>query len=76
MRLFVFEKHGKPALGLRNGNDVIDVEASGVDAPADIAAPSGVGNAREPRQFMKPGDTCEVEIEKIGLLRNPIVQET
>ena len=36
--------------------------------------PAGVGNARNPKLFMKPGDVCEIEIEKIGILRNPIAQ--
>ncbi len=34
--------------------------------------PSGVGSARNPRIFLKEGDTIEVEIEKIGVLRNPV----
>ena len=34
--------------------------------------PSGIGHAREPRLYMHPGDVCEVEIERIGLLRNTI----
>jgi 2-keto-4-pentenoate hydratase/2-oxohepta-3-ene-1,7-dioic acid hydratase in catechol pathway len=37
--------------------------------------PSGVGFARKPPLFMKHGDVCEVEIEGIGLLRNPIQDE-
>jgi len=37
--------------------------------------PSGVGLARKPQLWMKPGDICEVEIEGIGLLRNAIVAE-
>ena len=37
--------------------------------------PSGVGFARKPPVFMQPGDTCEVEIEGIGLLRNGVVDE-
>ena len=40
-----------------------------------MGTPSGVGNAREPKIFMKPGDVCEVEIERVGLLRNPVVPE-
>ena len=46
--------------------------------PGDIIAtgtPSGVGVARQPPVFMKPGDTVEVEISGIGILRNPIVAE-
>jgi 2-keto-4-pentenoate hydratase/2-oxohepta-3-ene-1,7-dioic acid hydratase in catechol pathway len=37
--------------------------------------PSGVGAARKPPLWMKPGDVVEVEIEKIGCLRNPVVDE-
>jgi len=46
--------------------------------PGDIivtGTPSGVGVARTPRLFMKPGDVCEVEIEGIGTLTNHIVAE-
>jgi 2-keto-4-pentenoate hydratase/2-oxohepta-3-ene-1,7-dioic acid hydratase in catechol pathway len=34
--------------------------------------PEGVGFARNPPEFMKPGDLLETEIEGIGTLRNPI----
>lgn len=47
-------------------------------APGDLivtGTPSGVGAARKPPVWMKPGDVCEVEVERIGVLRNPIVQE-
>lgn len=37
--------------------------------------PSGVGAARKPPVFMKPGDVCEVEVERIGILRNPVVAQ-
>jgi acylpyruvate hydrolase len=37
--------------------------------------PSGVGFARKPPLFMKAGDICEVEIEGIGLLSNPVIDE-
>jgi acylpyruvate hydrolase len=46
--------------------------------PGDVivtGTPSGVGLARDPKIFMKPGDVCEVEIEGIGLLSNPVVQQ-
>ncbi|MBN3830314.1 fumarylacetoacetate hydrolase family protein [Burkholderia sp. Ac-20344] len=36
--------------------------------------PAGVGMAREPQLWMKPGDVCEVEIEGLGVLRNPIAK--
>jgi 2-keto-4-pentenoate hydratase/2-oxohepta-3-ene-1,7-dioic acid hydratase in catechol pathway len=41
-----------------------------------MGTPSGIGLARKPPLFMKPGDICEVEIEKLGILRNPIRQES
>ena len=37
--------------------------------------PHGVGMARDPKVFLKPGDTCSIEIEKIGTLTNPVVDE-
>ena len=37
--------------------------------------PSGVGLARKPPLWMKPGDVCEVELEGIGALRNPVVDQ-
>jgi 2-keto-4-pentenoate hydratase/2-oxohepta-3-ene-1,7-dioic acid hydratase in catechol pathway len=37
--------------------------------------PGGVGWVRKPPLWMKPGDTVEVEIDGVGLLRNPIVAE-
>ena len=38
--------------------------------------PPGVGFVRKPPLWLKPGDTCEVEIEGIGVLRNPVIAET
>jgi len=46
--------------------------------PGDVIAtgtPPGVGYARTPPLFLKPGDVCEVEIEGVGRLRNPVVAE-
>ncbi len=37
--------------------------------------PHGVGVARKPPVFLTHGDTVTVEIEKIGQLTNPVVQE-
>ena len=48
-------------------------------APGDVIAtgtPDGVGFARKPPLWMKPGDVVEVEIGGIGVLRNPILAET
>ncbi len=38
--------------------------------------PHGVGMARTPPRFLQPGDTVTVEIEGIGALTNPVVEES
>jgi len=38
--------------------------------------PHGVGGARKPPVFLKAGDTISVEIENIGCLTNPVIEET
>lgn len=46
--------------------------------PGDIIAtgtPPGVGFARKPPVFLKDGDVCEVEIEGLGVLINPVVRD-
>lgn len=43
--------------------------------PGDLivsGTPAGVGFVRKPPVFLKAGDKCEIEIEKIGVLSNPI----
>jgi acylpyruvate hydrolase len=40
-----------------------------------MGTPGGVGIARNPQVWMKAGQVCEVEIEGVGLLVNPIVAE-
>ncbi len=45
--------------------------------PGDVIAtgtPSGVGYARTPPVFMRPGDVTEIEIEGIGILTNVVVE--
>ncbi|HVR91561.1 MAG TPA: fumarylacetoacetate hydrolase family protein [Novosphingobium sp.] len=45
--------------------------------PGDVIAtgtPSGVGYARTPPVFMKPGDVCEIEIDRIGILTNTVAR--
>lgn len=47
-------------------------------SPGDIivtGTPAGVGVARTPPLFMKHGDICEVSLEGVGLLRNPVRDE-
>ena len=46
--------------------------------PGDLIAtgtPSGVAHARKPPAWMKAGDTVEIEVERIGVLSNPVVDE-
>ena len=46
--------------------------------PGDVivmGTPAGVGQARTPPVWMKPGDTIEIDIETIGVLANPIMAE-
>lgn len=37
--------------------------------------PSGVGFVRQPPVFLKPGDVVSIEVEGIGMLTNPVVEE-
>ena len=37
--------------------------------------PGGVGAKRNPPLWMKPGDVVEVEIDRLGILRNTVVAE-
>lgn len=44
--------------------------------PGDLiftGTPAGVGMARKPPVFLKPGDRVEIEIEAVGVLTNPVV---
>src|SRR5436305_5985938 len=45
--------------------------------PGDLiftGTPPGVGFARKPPVYLKAGDTVEVEVERLGILRNPVIQ--
>ncbi len=47
--------------------------------PGDVittGTPHGVGAFYNPPIFMKPGDVIEIEIEKIGILRNHVIAES
>jgi len=46
--------------------------------PGDVivtGTPGGVGNKRTPQLFMKPGDTVEIEVDAVGILRNSVRDE-
>jgi acylpyruvate hydrolase len=51
------------AITLRSGDVIV------------AGTPSGVGLSRKPPLYMKAGDRVEVEIERIGILSNPVVDE-
>lgn len=63
---------------LFNVNALIeDITAAITLQPGDIIStgtPGGVGMARDPQVLLKPGDEIEVEVEGIGVLRNPVIQ--
>ena len=45
--------------------------------PGDViitGTPEGVGMGRKPPEWLKPGDTVELEIERIGVLRNEVAE--
>ena len=54
---------------------IADLSAGTTLEAGDIIStgtPEGVGFARTPAEFMKPGDLLETEIQGIGVMRNPI----
>jgi 2-keto-4-pentenoate hydratase/2-oxohepta-3-ene-1,7-dioic acid hydratase in catechol pathway len=47
--------------------------------PGDLiftGTPPGVGISRKPQVLLKPGDVAEVEVQGIGVLKNPVVVES
>lgn len=59
-------------------SDVVTLSEAITWEPDDVivtGTPSGVGLARKPPLWMKPGDVCEVEVECVGVLRNAVVDE-
>lgn len=57
---------------------LVDITQGMTLEPGDVVVtgtPSGVGHARKPPVWMKAGDTIEIEVEKVGILRNPIEDE-
>ncbi len=55
---------------------IADISSGVTLEPGDVIAtgsPQGVGAAQVPPQFLRPGDVVEATIERIGTLRNPVV---
>jgi len=53
-------------------SEVLTLEAGDVIV---TGTPAGVGMARKPPLWMKAGDICEVEVERLGTLRNRVRKE-
>lgn len=53
-------------------SEVMTLEAGDVIM---TGTPAGVGFARKPPLFMRDGDVCEVEVEGLGILSNPVRDE-
>jgi len=54
------------------------ISAASTLEPGDVIAtgtPGGVGHALTPPRYLQPGEVVEVEIDHIGILRNPVVAE-
>ncbi len=73
----VIKQESNTALMIFSVREIISILSAGVTLEAgDIIAtgtPSGVGFARTPPEFLKPGDIVEAEVEGIGVIRNTVV---
>jgi 2-keto-4-pentenoate hydratase/2-oxohepta-3-ene-1,7-dioic acid hydratase in catechol pathway len=72
----VEKQHSNTGKMIFNVKQIVSNLSQGLTLEAgDIIAsgtPEGVGFARTPPEFLKDGDVMEVEVEKIGILKNPI----
>jgi 2-keto-4-pentenoate hydratase/2-oxohepta-3-ene-1,7-dioic acid hydratase in catechol pathway len=72
----VLKQAGNTAQMIANIPAIISILSSGMTLDAgdviSTGTPSGVGFARKPPEFLKPGDVVEVEIDRIGILRNRV----
>jgi 2-keto-4-pentenoate hydratase/2-oxohepta-3-ene-1,7-dioic acid hydratase in catechol pathway len=59
--------------------EIIEFLSASTTLPAGTViltgTPSGVGMAADPPRWLRRGDTVEVEIDGIGVLRNPVIEE-
>src|SRR6202035_4425657 len=67
--------NGKVMQSDNTSNMMFPVAETILYATQGTETPSGVGHARKPPVWMRAGDVCEIEIEGIGILRNPIEDE-
>ena len=55
---------------------IADISAGVTLEPGDVIAtgtPAGVGASFNPQQWLRPGDVVEATVERLGTLRNPVV---
>lgn len=55
--------HASAAMTLQTGDVIV------------TGTPAGIGHAREPKVYMRPGDRIEVTVEGIGTLSNPVTDQ-
>jgi 2-keto-4-pentenoate hydratase/2-oxohepta-3-ene-1,7-dioic acid hydratase in catechol pathway len=59
--------------------ELIEYISTGVTLePGDVIAtgtPSGVGDSRDPKRYLREGDTVEIYVESVGTLSNPVRNE-
>lgn len=62
-----------------NCYDLVEILSRAVTfEPGDVVTtgtPFGVGEGFDPKRYLKPGDVVKVEIEKLGFVKNPIIDE-
>ena len=54
---------------------IAELSASTTLLPGTViltGTPSGVGHGRDPKRYLRAGETVEVEIENVGVLANPV----
>jgi 2-keto-4-pentenoate hydratase/2-oxohepta-3-ene-1,7-dioic acid hydratase in catechol pathway len=75
----VEKQHSNTGQLIFNIGQIIEyVTAAFTLEPGDViftGTPSGVGASRKPQEWLKAGDTVRVEISKLGVLENPIIEE-
>jgi 2-keto-4-pentenoate hydratase/2-oxohepta-3-ene-1,7-dioic acid hydratase in catechol pathway len=76
----VVKQHDTTASMLLDVAGIIEAVSFGLTLePGDVIAtgtPAGVGFARDPAEFLRPGDVVECEIKGIGAIRNRVKRET
>ena len=64
--------------GCFHGRTIATISEYSTLEPGDLIAmgtPPGVGHAKTPPRWLRPGEVIDIEIEGIGICSNPIVAE-